>query len=99
MNQRQYEFQSLSWKNRLPLISSKVLVGLLIFGCSYLVVVGSTIPERMQMLSLTLTLCFMYANLAVLKHELGELVRPPMFLVGYPLAVLSTALYFGSFFI
>ena len=99
MTDQRYEFRSLALKDRLPLIIAKVICAVLLTWYCYLCVDSDDKAQRMQLLSLVLSLTFLYANLSNIKHELQQLVQPPIFLIGYPMATLSTIAYFWSIYI
>lgn len=94
-----YEFKSLRVRDRLPLITAKLVCALLMAWTSYLCVTNDDLPSRMVDLSLILSLTFFYANLANIKYELKQLFEPPIYLIGYPMFVLANVIYFWSIYI
>ncbi len=99
MTKQQFEFGKAGLRAQWSVIAVKTCLVMVLLFSTFNSVAAESIEHRMQHVSLVLTAAFLYANVAQFKYELKQMFQPPITPIGYPLAILATMLYFGSFFL
>lgn len=94
-----YEFRQNRLVDRLPIVLAKLVVSSIVAIAAVRAIWSEVVVDRMYFVSLVLLFSAVYANLCRVKHELRELMEPPLEYCGYPILTISIFVTFWEVYL